>query len=170
MSAPAWHTDVPAARILCAGADIGELIKVECLLSGDFDFVLITSAEETEAALESEPEFDIIIMDQGVERCLAVDRLRRHSPDAERLLIIRTDVDATIAAMIESDCRVMRLLRAPIHADVLCDAVADALLRHRARALRASAVPRVTPMGGNPCCTARASDTTQFTSSSRDSR
>lgn len=155
MSASAWHTDAPSARILCVGADLGELIQVQCLLDAELDFVIITSADEMEAALATESEFDIIIMDHGLERFFVVDRLRRHSPDAERLVIVRNDVDATIAAMIESDCRVMRLLRAPFAAEVLCDAVADARLRHRARALRASAVPRVTPMGGNPCCTAR---------------
>ena len=154
MSASAWHTDVSAARILCVGADLGELIQVQCLLEGELDFVIITSEHEMEAALASESAFDIIILDRGLEQLLVVDRLRSHSPDAERLIIIRNGVDESIAAMIEGDCRVMRLLRTPLSAELLCDAVADALLRHRARMLRASAVPRVTPMGGNPCCTA----------------
>jgi hypothetical protein len=155
MSAPAWHSDVSAARILCIGADVGELIQVQCLLDGEPDFVTITNDAEMEAALTCEPAFDIIIMGQGIDRQLADDRLRRHSPDAERLVIIHNEVDASTVAMIEGDCRVMRLLRTPLSAELLCDAVADALLRHRARALRASAVPRVTPMGGNPCCTSR---------------
>lgn len=154
MSAPAWQWDVSAARILCIGADVGELIQVQCLLDAELDFVIITSETEMDAALTAEPAFDIIIMDQGLERQLAVERLRLHSPDAERLVIIHNAVDASTVAMIEGDCRVMRLLRTPLSAELLCDAVADALLRHRARALRASAVPRVTPMGGNPCCTA----------------
>ena len=153
MSASAWHTNVSAARILCVGADLGELIQVQCLLDGELDFVIITSEHEMEAALAAESAFDIIIMDEGLEQLPVVDRLRSHSPDAERLLIIRKPVDANIAAMIQSDCRVMRLLRAPLSAELLCDAVADARLRHRARVLHASAVPRVTPMGGNLCCT-----------------
>lgn len=157
MSAPAWQYDAPTARILCAGGNIGELIQVQCLLEGELDFVIITREEETESALTSESAFDIIIVDQRLERLGGhrfVERLRYHSPDAERLVIMHHDVDTTIATMIESDCRVMRLLRAPFPPEALCEAVADALLRHRARALRACAVPRVTPMGGNPCCTA----------------
>ena len=154
MSASAWHSEGSPARILCVGADLGELIQVQCLLDGELDFVIITSEHEMEAALASEAAFDVIIMDKGLEQVLVVERLRSHSPDAERLVIIHHGVDANVAAMIESDCRVMRLLRMPLSAELLCDAVADALLRHRARLLRASAVPRVTPMGGNPCCTA----------------
>ena len=155
MSAPAWHSDVSAARILCIGADLGELIQVQCLLDGEFDFVTVTSRGEFEAALAIESAFDILIMDQALEKLCVVERLRNHSPDAERLVILHSEIDASTASMIESDCRVMRLLRTPLTAELLCDAMADALLRHRARLLRASAVPRVTPMGGNPCCTAR---------------
>jgi hypothetical protein len=45
---------------------------------------------------------------------------------------------------------VMRVLHMPCPAQVLCDAVSDALLRHRARALRAAAVPQhVTPAGSH---------------------
>lgn len=84
-----------------------------------------------------------------------VEKLRRHSPDAERLIIVRR-LDRTIRKMQENDGRVMGLLRAPFPAEVLCGAVSDALLRHRARALRASAVASVTPMGGSPCCTSAA--------------
>ena len=154
MSAPAWHSDVSAARILCIGADLGELIQVQCLLDSELDFVIITNETEMEAALIAERAFDVIIIDQVCDRRLPVEPLRDHSPDAERLVIIHNAVDPITAAMIEGDCRVMRLLRTPLSAELLCDAVADALLRHRARAFRASAVPRVTPMGGNPCCTA----------------
>ena len=156
MSAPAWHDDPPAARVLCAGDDLGDLIRMQCCLEGNLDFVIVANADEANSALAGEPSFDVIILDQHFEQLggrTFLERLRRHSPEAERLVVVH-HVDQAISEMLDSDCRVMRLLHAPFADDVLCDAVADALLRHRARALRASALPRVTPMGGNPCCTA----------------
>jgi DNA-binding NtrC family response regulator len=155
MSASAWQDAPPAARVLCAGEDLGDLIQMQCCLDGQFDFVIITSAEEATAALMFEDSFDVLILDQRLEQLgggRLLERLRRHSPDAERLIVVHRAEE--ISKMLESECRVMRLLPAPFAADALCSAVADALLRHRARALRASALPRVTPMGGNPCCTA----------------
>ena len=154
----AWHDDVADARILCAGNELGDLIQVQCRLEGELDFTIIASQAEADAALASEPPFDIIIVDQRLSRLggrAFIEKLRRHSPDAERLIIVRR-LDQAVREMMENDGRVMRLLHAPLPADVLCGAVADALLRHRARALRASAAPRVTPMGGMPCCTSLA--------------
>ena len=154
-AALAWHDSATAARILCAGDDICDLIQVQCRLEGELDFAIIASEEEVEAALAVESAFDIVIIDQRIGRLggrAFSEKLRRHSPEAERLVIVHY-VDVEVAELLESDCRVMRVLQAPFSREVLCDAVADALLRHRARALRASAVPRVTPMGGNPCCT-----------------
>ena len=156
MSASAWHDAAPNARVLCAGGDLGELIQMQCCLGSDLDFVIVANPSEAQSALFTEAPFDLIILDQRIEQLGGsrfVERLRRHSPDAERLVIVHQEIDAVIAGMIESDCRVMRVLQAPFADEVLCGAVADALLRHRARMMRASAVPRVTPMGGNPCCT-----------------
>ena len=77
-------------------------------------------------------------------------QLRAHSPDAERLLLARR-VDRTVRSIVWSDARVMRILLDPCTTAALREAVSDAMLRHRARHLRASAVPRVTPVSGNPC-------------------
>lgn len=158
MSASASQDDRAPGRIMCSGDDLYDLIHGQCGLDRTLGVVTITIVEEANAALEAESAFDVIILDQRLDRIgthTFMEQLRRHSPDAERLIVVDR-VDMTISDMLENDCRVMRLLRAPVAADVLCDAVADALLRHRARALRATALPRVTPMGGNPCCTALA--------------
>ncbi len=125
-------------------------------LDPELDYVIVTSADEANVALTVEPSFDVVILDQRLERLgglTFLEQLRRHSPDAERLIIVHQG-DQAASEMLESDCRVMRLLHSPFADDVLFEAVVDALLRHRARTLRASALPRVTPMGGNPCCTA----------------
>ena len=157
MSACAWHDAPPAARILCAGDKLGDPIQMQCCLEGPLDFVIISGADEAATALAGESPFDVIILDQHIERLGGrsfLDRLRDHSPEAERLIVVH-HTDQAMRDMLEGESRVMRLLQAPLADDVLCGAVADALLRHRARALRASTLPSVTPMGGNPCCTAQ---------------
>ncbi|MEO7455747.1 MAG: hypothetical protein ABIY52_05750 [Gemmatimonadaceae bacterium] len=120
----------------------------------ELDFVIVASADEVDAALTAEPAFDVIILDQYTERIGGLpflQRLRQHSPDAERLIVAR-QVDERVSEMLQSDCRVMRVLQGPFSAELLCRAVEDALLRHRARALRAMTVPRVTPMDSGHGC------------------
>ena len=141
------------ARILCVGDDVEQLLDIQYQLDSDIDFVIVGCPDEGYAALAIEEPFDVIISDQQTRSGrgqVFLTRLRRHSPDAERVMLARrTDR----AAMEEAarDARVMRLLVRPCPPLVLRDAVSDALLRHRARRLRASAVPYVTPMGGHPC-------------------
>ena len=148
--------DSDRAHILCIGDEVEQLLEMQYHLDSDIDFVIVGCSDEADAALAVEGPFDVIISDQrpwGWQGQLFLSRLRRHSPDAERLMLARRmDRDAMRAA---ADARVMRLLLKPCPAPVLRDAVDDALLRHRARQLRASAVPRVTPMGGHPCCAYR---------------
>lgn len=156
MFATAWQPDRAPARILCAGDDLGDLIQMQCRLDGEPDFVIIANALEAADALAAESAFDLIILDQRLERVGGhsfVEQLQDHSPDAERLIVVHR-MTLAITRTIENDCRVMRLLHAPLSADVLCNAVADALLRHRARELRARAVPSVTSLGVHLFCTA----------------
>ena len=145
------------ARILCVGADMEKLLGIQYQLDTDFDFVLVSCPDECPAVLASEDPFDVIISDHRARsKCGEWFRkqLRAHSPDAERI-IVASQADRDTKAMAASDGRVMRLLVGPCSATVLREAVSDALLRHRARALRAAAIPRVTPMGGHPCCASR---------------
>ena len=65
MSAPAWHDDPANARLLCAGDDLGELIRMQCCLDADLDFIIIASADEATAALTAEASFDVIIAPAG---------------------------------------------------------------------------------------------------------
>ena len=158
-AAVAYSDDVSCCvRILCVGDHVEQLIQIRDQLDPDFDFVIVGCSSEALSALATEPQFDLIINDcemsgAGGERFL--ERLRSHSPDAERLILTPRN-DESARAMAASDARVMRLLRRKCRSSVLRGAVADALLRHRARTLRAQAIPRVTPMGGNPCCVLRA--------------
>ena len=148
------YLDTTCARILCVGDDVRELIRIPRQLDSELDFVIVASPSEASAALAHEAPFDLIISDQrmrGVGGASFLARMRTHSPDAERLILVRRE-DRGAKAMAASDGRVMRLLVAPCAQTVLREAVSDALLRHRARCLRVAAVPRVTPMGAHPCC------------------
>lgn len=142
------------ARILCIGPDIARLICIVSQLDTDLEIVVVACPEEGNAALLSEPAYNVIISDDempGIEAILFLARLRAHSPGAERV-VFASQADHAALEMAASDARVMRVLERPCEESVLREAVADAILRHRARAFRASAVPRVTPMGAHPCC------------------
>lgn len=78
---------------------------------------------------------------EGVPDASCLARLRAHSPDAEQLILSRL-ADPVAREMAANDGRVMRLLVKPCPGVVLCQAVADALLRHRARSLRAGVSAR----------------------------
>jgi DNA-binding NarL/FixJ family response regulator len=156
MSAAIAHQlgDSSNPHILCVGDDVTRLLQIQRRLDADFDVVIVTCAEEGHATLQAEGPFDVIIYDEQLKGARAASflmRLRTHSPDAERIILARKS-DRAARAMAARDSRVMRLLLVPCAAHVLCDALSDALLRHRARMLRASTVPHVTPMGGHPCC------------------
>ena len=141
-------------RILCVGDDTSDLVDIQVRLDIDVDFVLVACPEEGHAALASEGPFDIIVHDRPMCGELGVQfliRLGMHSPDAERIILAPRD-DRASRDMAANDGRVMRLLCRPCPPAVLRDAVWDALLRHRARGLRATTVPRVTPAGAHPCC------------------
>ncbi|MBA3672141.1 MAG: response regulator [Gemmatimonadaceae bacterium] len=148
---------VRCVRILCVGDEVDQLLEIQRELDSDYDFVIVACCEEGQGALAEEAPFDLIINDQRMSAAGGTEllaRLRQHSPDAERLVLALRHDRAT-RAMAAEDGRIMRLLVQPCPAAVLREAVADALLRHRARALRASAIPRVTPAGGHPCCVSR---------------
>ena len=126
-------------RILCLGDDCPELLRIAVELDHQIDFTMISTAAEARAVLDDEGAFDVIIMDFKLRRiggAALVRRLRIHSPDAERLVIAARPTLAANA--MASECRVMRVLRKPFEPDVLREAVSDALLRHRARNLRAA--------------------------------
>lgn len=153
-AALAFPDDVTlCVRILCVGDHVEQLLAIPYHLDTDYDFVIVGCSDEALAALSAEAPFDLIINDcemSGAGGSQFLERLHAHSPDAERL-IVAPIYDAVAREMAASDGRVMRLLGRACPAPVLQDAVADALLRHRARRLRAASMPRVTPMGGNPC-------------------
>ncbi|MEO7455736.1 MAG: hypothetical protein ABIY52_05695 [Gemmatimonadaceae bacterium] len=147
--------DTSTARILCVGDDVSDLLALPYALDGDRDFILLATGCEVDSAL-AEEAYDLMIIDQRCEQVGGmsfVERLRAHSPDAEQIIVVHTP-DEEVMELARNDCRVMRVLQAPVAPDVMAEAVGAALLRHRARRLRATAVPRVTPMGGNLCCTA----------------
>ena len=117
------------ARVLCIGTNVTHLIRLVTELDSDLDIIVVACPEEGNEALLREAPYDVILIDDdmpGVEGALFLARLRAHSPCAVR---------------VKSDVAVLR------------DAIAAATLRHRARALRASTIPRVTPVGAHPCCT-----------------
>lgn len=150
---PAICCGVRCERILCVGNCLDQLLEIQRQLDCDLDFVIAACAEEGLAALAVEAPFDVIITCLQLPGNLGAvfnARLRQHSPDAERL-ILAPCIDAQAKAAVANDARVMRLLLAPCSTTALREAVADALLRHRARRLRAAVVPRSTPPGGNPC-------------------
>lgn len=135
-----------SVRILCVGDHVAPLLEVQYHLDADFDFVIVGCSDEGIAALSAEAPFDVIINDcdmQGVGGEEFLERLHAHSPDAERL-ILAPRTHAAARAMAARDGRVMRLLNPRCPAEVLREAVADALLRHRARALRAASHSRAT--------------------------
>ena len=141
------------ARILCVGDDVEHLLEMLYQLDSDFDFVVVSRPDEGPAVLANEGPFDVIISDgqtRSGRGARFTSLLRAHSPDAERLILAVRDDRAT-RAMAASDGRVMRVLLRPCPANVLREAVSDALLRHRARCLRAATAPRVTPTSGHPC-------------------
>lgn len=145
---------VSCVRILCVGDEVEQLLEIQRDLDSDYDFVIVGCCEEGPGALAEEAPFDLIINAQRMSAVGGDDllaRLRLHSPNAERLVLALRD-DREARARAAADGRVMRTLVQPCPANELRGAVADALLRHRARALRASAIPRVTPAGGHPCC------------------
>ena len=154
-AALAYPDDVTlCVRILCIGDHVEQLLAIPYQLDTDYDFVIVGCSDEALAALSAEEPFDLIINDcemSGAGGSQVMERLHAHSPDAERL-IVAPIFDAVAREMAARDGRVMRLLGRTCPAQVLQDAVADALLRHRARRLRATWIPRVTPMGGNACC------------------
>lgn len=142
------------ARILCIGDELSDLIGIQCELDSDFDFVIVSSTSEADVVLAGETPFDVIISDRRVQAASDVSLLATltvHSPSAERIIIV-SKVDRDIIEIAAADSRIMRLLMTPLEPNEICDAVSDALLRHRARNLRASALPNVTPAGGHPCC------------------
>ncbi|MDQ2666638.1 MAG: hypothetical protein M3Z05_11580 [Gemmatimonadota bacterium] len=150
---PAICCGVRCERILCVGTRIDQLLEIQRQLDCDLDFVIAVGSGEGLAALATEAPFDVIISCLsllGTQDVIFSDKLREHSPDAERL-ILTPRLDAKSRAAVASDARVMRLLRAPCETSAIREAVADALLRHRARRLRAAVIPRSTPPGGNPC-------------------
>ncbi len=140
-------------RILCVGTRLDHLLKIQRQLDSDLDFVIAAGPDEGFAALAAETAFDVIISClrlPGMQGDIFYTRLRQHSPDAERLILVPR-INAKIRAAIATDARVMRLLIEPCSTSAIREAVSDALLRHRARRLRAAVVPRPTPPGGNPC-------------------
>ena len=148
------HGETTCARILCVGDDVRELLGIQGQLDSEFVCVLVACSTDADAVLATEPPFDVLISDQrmaGTGGALMLARLLPHSPDAERLILARR-ADRAAVAMAATDGRVMRLLIAPCEPSVLREAVSDALLRHRARHMRATTVPRVTPISSHPCC------------------
>src|SRR4051812_25295243 len=139
--------DSPCARILCVGDDVVHLLDIPQKLDADHDFVIAGSIEEGYAVLETEPAFDLIISGPATRDPRSnefFERLHAHSPYAERILVTcHGDRDAI--RMATNDARVMRVLLRPCADSVLREAVYDALLRHRARTLRAQLGHMVTP-------------------------
>ena len=79
------------ARILCLGDDV-EQLEIQYQLDSDIDFVIVAGPDEGYAALATEAPFDIIISDQQMRSGrgqLFLTRLRKHSPDAERVMLAR---------------------------------------------------------------------------------
>ena len=150
---PAISGEIGRGRILYVGTRGKRWLKLQCQLDNDVHCVIATGPADGLALLEAEVAFDVIITmleSVGSEQRAFTAKLREHSPDAERLILSRR-IDARVRAAVATDARVMRLLVHPCPASVIREAVADALLRHRARCLRAAMVPRMTPPGGNPC-------------------
>ena len=152
IAALAYPDDITrCVRILCVGDHVAQLLNIQYRLDTDYDFVIVGSSGEALAALATEAPFDVVINDfemHGVGGEQFLERLHAHSPDAERLILVPRN-DASARTMAASDARVMRLLLRKCPTSVLREAVADALLRHRARSLRAAALPRVTTMWGH---------------------
>ena len=148
------YGDLSCARILCVGDNAKDLVEIQLRLDIDVDFVLVANPMEGHAALAAEAEFDIIVFDRPMCGELGIQfltRLSTHSADAERIILAPSD-DRASRDIAANDGRVMRLLCRPCPATILREAVSDALLRHRARLLRMTTVPRVTPAGAHPCC------------------
>ena len=145
--------DSVLARVLCVGDVARDLIGMQLQLDSELDFVIVACSAEAEAALTTEAPFDLIISDHRSARVACASllgRLHDHSPDAERLIVARRG-DREAQAMAASDGRVMRMLIAPCPTRVLRQAVSDALLRHRARSMRATFTIKVTPIGAHMC-------------------
>ena len=144
-----YYRENQGLRILCAGDDCSELVRITSELDSEIDVVIVSSADEAKIALAGELPFDVILMDSQMRKIggsALLKRLRDHSPDAERIIMSARPTQA--AKVMKTDCRVMRVIRKPCVPDVLRTAVSDALLRHRARTLRASSVS-VTPVSAH---------------------
>ncbi len=135
----------PPPRLLCIGECCEHLIRLQLQLDDDYDPVLAASLAEAQTILETEPPFDVVILDAN----LSVDGWRgflealcTHSPQAERI-VLTTRFDPETREELARDARVMKVLLAPCPAMILREVVGDAFLRHRARALRAATPPHL---------------------------
>ncbi len=136
-----------SARILCIGDRVERLLEIQRQLDDDQDFVIVGCPTEGHAALATEGPFDVIITDRRMREgrsALFLARLRQHSPDAERLVLADSS-NGEKRRTAASEGRVMWLLPNPCPALLLREAVADAMLRHRARYMRTTMEARVTP-------------------------
>lgn len=135
----------PSARVLCVDDNVELLRGLHRQLHRDHDVVLATGAAEALAALKNDGPFDVIICDlrmPGVEGVTFLNQLRDLSPDSERIILTGW-ADPVTVAIAATNGRAMRLLAKPCPTPVLREAVSDALIRNRARRLRAA----VTPVG-----------------------
>ena len=147
MQLAANDRDTPCARVLCLGDDVDHLLEMQQVFGTRHEFVIVTSASAGDAAVLSAESFQLIIsgertLDMGFGKLLL--RLRLHSPDAERIVFVKTG-DALAVMMAAREARVMRVLTRPCSAVLLREAVNAALLRNRARCLRAAMAHTITP-------------------------
>ncbi len=135
------------ARILCIGGNVADVLRLQLQLDADFEFALVTCETDCREVLASELEFDLIIRDASATWLWSGDLLESldaHSPEAERI-VLASRMDAATRERVSQNARVMCVLLSPCPTMLLRARVADALLRHRARALR-NAIS--TPPGG----------------------
>lgn len=145
-SAVVFEPRPASPRVLCIGEKVPSVVRLQLQLDADFDLTLVSCTENCDEIFETEAPFDLVICDASVPEMWGasiLEKLYAHSPEAERIVLSWRVTPAAKKTMIR-DAHVMRVLLAPCPTMVLRAAVADALLRHRARALRAT-----TPPSGN---------------------
>ena len=125
-------------RILCIDDNPEFLRALHRQLAKLHHVVLACGVDEGLEAIATKGPFDIIICDlrmPGVEGVSFLDHLWEVAPDTERLILTGW-ADPVTLAVAPANGRAMRLLLKPCPPPVLREAIADALLRLRARRLR----------------------------------
>lgn len=135
--ATAEHEGFPRARILCIDDNVDFLRGLKRQLEREHTVITAPGPQEGLAALSEQAPIDVIICDlrmPGVKGVNFLNELRDAAPESERIILTGWADPLTLATA-SGDGRAMRLLVKPCPPAMLKDALADALLRSRARRL-----------------------------------